>query len=44
MAMELPPFNIEDFSKWKSGNAVIQVSFHPTLSNERSSLLKPFKP
>ena len=26
MAMELPPFNIEDFTKWKSGNAVIQVS------------------
>ena len=26
MAMELPPFNYEDFTKWKTGNAVIQVS------------------
>ena len=25
MAMELPPINMEDFAKWKSGNAVIQV-------------------
>ena len=29
MAMELPPLNMEDFSKWKSGNAVIQVSDTP---------------
>ena len=29
MAMELPPINMEDFTKWKSGNAVIQVCLSP---------------
>jgi len=32
--MELPPINMEDFAKWKSGNAVIQVRINLTKRHE----------
>ena len=33
--MELPPFNLEDFNKWKQSQAIVKVSNNCTCLNSK---------
>ena len=39
MSIELPPINMDDFAKWKSGSAVIQVDLLLSLNSDYRKLI-----